>query len=437
VLLALLACADPPAPDAAVARPDIVMVSLDTTRADFVTAETAPHVTALAAKGARFSWALAHAPTTLSSHATVWTGLDPHGTGVVRNGTPLDPALDTLPVRLAAAGYDTIGVIGASVLERSQGLDRGFRVWDERLGLDRARRHEARAAEVTDRALERAKGHDPDKPLFLFVHYYDAHGPYDAPAPYTRVGGDPAYAGKLDGTQASVQALAAAMRADAADPADVTELRARYRGEIAYADAEVGRLLDGLALRDPVVVVFGDHGEVLGEERARPIGHGADVDLAATHVPLVFSGPGVPVATVPGVVGLSDVGATVLGLAGLPPTLGQGRDLAPLWRGSGEARTVLLEATQPVQVEAADTWPNLPMERGVARDGHLLVRAPWLSEPPRLYGIAPGQPPVDDPARRDALTATLDAWDRAAPAHRSTDVSEEMAEKLKALGYRE
>ncbi|MFZ5476030.1 MAG: sulfatase [Myxococcota bacterium] len=431
-MLLLPACADPSPP-----RPDIVLVSLDTTRADFVTPEVSPRVTSLAAKGTRFSWALAHAPTTLSSHATVWTGLDPHGTRVVRNGTPLERGVDTLPARLQDAGYDTVAVIGASVLERSQGLARGFRVYDERLGVDRTRRDEARAREVTDRALERAKGRDPDRPLFLFVHYFDAHGPYDAPAPWTRVGGDPAYAGPVDGSQASVQALAEAIRARTADPADLTELRARYRGEVAYVDAEVGRLLDGLALKDPVVVVFGDHGEMLGEDPHRPIGHGPDVDLPASHVPLVFSGPGVPVATVDGVVGLRDVGATVLGLAGLAPTLGDGRDLATLWRGEPDPRTVMLEATQPVDVELADAWPNLEKERGIARDGHLLVRAPWLGQSPALYALAPGQPLVVDRARLDALVADLAAWDAAAGAHRSTRVDADIAEKLKALGYRD
>lgn len=442
-LVGLLACEEGAPPDAAVVRdgprpPDVVLVSLDTTRADATDADTAPNLAALAARGVRFEGALAHAPTTLSSHSSVFTGLDPHRHGVVRNGHKLREDVATLAERFRDAGYATRGVAGASVLDDETGIARGFQLWDTKFTVERERRHEAVAADVTARAIRRAGKRAEGKPLLLFVHYFDAHAPYAAPEPWTRKFGDPAYAGPFDGTPTATKALGNALKAEKADPADLAEARARYRGEVAYADAELGRLLATLELHDPIVAVFGDHGEMLGEERERPIGHGADVDLPATHVPLVIAGPGVPAGVrVEGAVGLQDLGATLLALAGVGGGLGDGVDLAPLWAGAPADRLVPMEATQPDARERKDAWPNLSMERGVARGSHLLVAQPWLDEPPRLYGLAPGQPPVDDAEVRGELDAALRTWDAKAPGYAGADVSPEMDEALRALGYRE
>ncbi|MDP2316251.1 MAG: sulfatase [Pseudomonadota bacterium] len=445
MLLPLLACAPP--------KPDVVLVSLDTTRADALDAETTPNLWALAARGARFTQAYAHAPTTLSSHASVWTGLDPHGHRVPRNGYPLAAATPVLPERLAAAGYDTIGIIGASALARPMGMDRGFGTWDEQLSRKHVKRHEARAADVTDRALAHLEERRSRTPVFLFVHYYDAHAPYDAPAPWTTRWSDPAYAGPFDGSRAAMTALADASRAGTAAAADIAEARARYRGEVAYLDAELGRLL--ATLHDPYVVVFGDHGEALGDVEERAWGHGPDIDAPATHVPLLVAGPGVPARVIDTPVALSDVATTVLALAGGAGRLGQGRDLAPLWK-DGEGwldGSIYLEATQPHEVEATTTWNNLAMERGVVRGPWMLLRAPWLDQGPTLRPLPVGGSGVSDvsdvspvsgaasravpPGFQDALAAELSAWDAAAPPWRSVSMSDDTTEGLKALGYLE
>lgn len=425
-MLLLVACAP--------LLPDVVLVSLDTTRADMIDPATAPNIDALATVGARFEWALTHAPTTLSSHASVFTGLDPHRHGVVRNGHPLATDLPTLAERFAAAGYDTIGIAGASALDGSMEVGRGFRVWDDTFSVDRGRRHEALASDVTDRALARLARRGRRKPLFLFVHYYDAHSPYDAPAPWTHRWSDTAYGGYVDGTPEATHRLQGEIADGSFDPADLAELRARYRGEVSWVDSEVGRLLRGLDGPSRIVAVFGDHGEMFGETQARPFGHGADVDLAVSHVPLILSGRGVPRATVDTAVGLQDLGATLLSLAGLPGALGDGQSLERLWKG-GAGRDVLMEATQPDTHERKDAWPNLDMERGIASDGHLLVRAPWLAQGPRLHRLATGQPAADDPARAAAMGAALDAWDAAAPGWSATPLTPEMREALEALGY--
>lgn len=473
MLTLLLACAPPP--------PDVVLVSLDTTRADTIDAETTPTLWALAARGARFTQAYAHAPTTLSSHASVWTGQDPHGHRVPRNGYPLSAELPVLPERLAAAGYDTLGVIGASALARPMGMDRGFRLWDERLSrVENQKRYESRAAEVTDRALAQLGERRSRAAAFLFVHYYDAHAPYDAPAPWTTRWSDPAYAGPFDGTRRAMTALADASRAGVAAPADIAEARARYRGEVSYVDAELGRLL--ATLKDPYVVVFADHGEALGDVAGRAWGHGPDVDAPATHVPLIVAGPGVPATVIDTPVALSDVGATVLALARVSGGLGAGRDLAPLWRGEPWADAPLfLEATQPHQVEASTRWNNLPMERAVLRGAWRLTRAPWLDLGPTLERVSASPGLIHAPVAADVSTAAvshatadvsvvsaagvsvadvsvvspdvsavapppglaveldalLSGWDAAAPPWRDVRMGSDTTEGLKALGYLE
>lgn len=426
----LLACAAP--------KPDVVLVSLDTTRADAIDAETTPNLWALAARGARFTAAFAHAPTTLSSHASVWTGLDPHGHAVPRNGYALAADLPALPEKLAAAGYATIGVIGASALARPMGVDRGFAVWDERLDHKHEKRHEARAAEVTDRALAALAARPWRKPVFLFAHYYDAHAPYLPPAPYDTRWVDPGYRGGFDGSRRAMNAIAEAARAGNVDPADLAAMRARYRGEVAYIDAELGRLL--ATLDDPYVVVFADHGEALGDVAERPFGHGPDVDPPAVRVPLIVAGPGVPATVIDTPVALSDVGPTVLALAGVPGGLGEGRDLAALWTGGAfEERPVFLEATQPHQAERRGGWNNLPMERGVVSGSRLLLAAPWLGQAPTLgswrvdtSGVSPGEAEA-----LAELTAALTAWDAAAPPFREDTADEDTKAGLRALGYLE
>lgn len=448
-LLLLAACGTTaPAPTAEDARPspaagspDVILVSLDTTRGDMADAATMPNLDRLAREGARFSWAFSHAPTTASSHAALFTGLDPHGHGVVRNGHRLRDDVPTLAERFRDAGWDTAGFVAASVLDRATGLDRGFATWSLELPVARTRRHEARAEQVVDAARARIAAQPTDRPLFLFVHLYDPHGPYDAPAPWTRRFGDPAYDGPVDGTPASTTALANALRAGNAAPANVAELRARYRGELGYADAHLGRLLAARRSRPTLVAVLSDHGEALGDDvpLLQPIGHGADVDLVATHVPLVLAGPGIPTGvTSEATVATSNVGATLLARAGLAGGLGHGEDLAWAWSAvvPPHVGAVPLEATQPVEAASKTGWPNLPLERGVVRGDTLLVETPWRSQPARLYARAEGQPVREDAATTTALTEALRVWDGAAPKDGTAEQAQ-MKEALKALGYAE
>lgn len=451
--LLLLGCGQEPAalppPADLPAAPDVLLISLDTTRADALSAwgktggrATTPALDALATRGVRFEWALSAAPSTLSSHATVFTGLDPHGTQVVRNGYAIATELETLAERLAANGYDTMAVLGSSALGRPMNIDQGFRTWDETFSEKRKQRHEARATSVTDRAMAALAQRAPGKPVFVFAHYFDAHSPYAPPKAYKDRWSEPGKEQDFGTEDGALNGLANQIRTGrpASEWSDtLTELHNDYLSEVTYVDHEVARLLERVDLDRTIVVVFGDHGECFGEVPLRPFGHGMDLDLFETHVPLIIAGKGAPagkVVTTP--VGLIDIPATVLTLAGLPGTLGESVDLSPTWASTPPttSRTWFSEATVP-DVKRPAGWNNLDTERGVATDGYLLLRSPVEGNRPRLYRIADGQPEVQDEPRATELDQLLRAWDAKAPPHRDAKMSDATREGLKALGYAE
>lgn len=464
ILPVLLACSGKPAPP-----PTVVVISIDTTRADAIGAYAAelpwhpelpdsqrprpftPTIDRLAERGTRFSWALSHAPTTLSSHTSMMAGVDPHEHRVVRNGYPVPDDLPLLAEQLRSRGWDTIAVVGAAALERRMGLDRGFRVYEDHRDAAGAGDYMVAGSRVTETALQAVATHPAGDPLFLFVHYYDPHMLWvSAPPELRRAFLDPAYAGTVTGSLADIGRLTRAALSHRLDMADVRQARGLYLAEVAYVDREIGRLLGGLSdqglLDDSLVVVLSDHGETHDEaDRGRPWSHGPDVDLVDIHVPMVWAGTGrfgpdgdhpVPAGlVVDRQVRVMDLAPTVLGFLGMPP-IGHAEDLGPLFRGARPpAPPSFAEATQPVDAERTDAWNNLSMERAVALDGTLLVRTPLLSDVDMLYALDAEQSVVKDPARASRLRALLDSWDAAAPPHRDVTMAPETVEGLKALGY--
>src|SRR4051812_44967714 len=238
-LAMMLACGGPVAKPS---PPNILLVTIDTLRADRVGVGVAPAIDRLAASGLRFTAARTAVPLTLPSHATIHTGLLPPQHGVRENGAgALGDSHRTVAHLLKDAGYDTAAFIGAFVLDRRFGLAQGFDTYDDQIprNPNATERLEAErpASAVVDRAIAWLDHRDPGPrrpaPFFMWVHLYDPHAPYEPPAPF---------------------------RARATSP---------YDGEVAYADAQFARLLEALRLQntlaDTIVVVAGDHGEGLGE----------------------------------------------------------------------------------------------------------------------------------------------------------------------------
>lgn len=291
-------------------RPDLVLITLDTTRDDFVGpapdggASRTPNLDRLAARGTRFRRALAPSPLTLPSHASLLTGLAPPEHGLRDNSAKaLAGELPTLATVLSDRGYRTAAFVATRVLDRRFGLARGFDHYDDRMPAEKLGEYgfpERDAAAVTDAALGWLTDHREQRPLFLWVHYYDPHAPYQAPG---SAGNRP--------------------------------LRTRYGDEIAFVDQQIGRLL--AKLPEPrggrLVAVVGDHGEALGEHGERT--HGVFLYRASLEVPLIFAGPRVPRRkTVTEAVGTRRLAATVLALlfpkvpATLPGTVLPGLGLA-------------------------------------------------------------------------------------------------------------
>ncbi len=273
------------------APPSIVLITLDTTRADRVGsredgAPLTPNLDRLARSGTRWSNALTSSPLTLPAHCSLMTGLDPPAHGVRDNGVASLPAdVPTIASALSRLGYATGGFVASRVLDRRFGLARGFDLYDDAMVAERVGEQgypERDAAAVTGAALTWASKLPAARPYFLWVHYYDPHAPYEPP-------------GRWSGASAA----------------------RRYAAEIAYVDREIGRLLAGLPRGGRrIVAAVGDHGEMLGEHGEKE--HGVFLYRAALEVPLILSGPGVargrvvadPAAT-------RAVAATLLDLAGL------------------------------------------------------------------------------------------------------------------------
>lgn len=438
LLLALLGCRGPGR------QPLVLLISWDTTRADALSCyaeerlwrpdepDLGPHTPvadALAAGGLRFRWAFAHAPTTLSSHSSVMSGRDGHGHRVVRNGYPVPPELPLLAERFSAAGWDTIAVVGASTLEASMGLSRGFRIYDDRVGTKVRQRYEDRADRVTERALRRADERR-DRPLLLFVHYFDPHSPWDSASEAVRArfpeasGADPGplVPKALDGSLSRTEARGA---------------RAAYLAEVAWTDEQTGRLLEGLRRRGlldhALIALFADHGEVLDDPGAWPYGHGPDADPRSLHVPLILHGTGrfsLSVGVDDRPARLMDLGATVLARAGIAGGLGEGQDLL----ARAEVPPSFAEATKPEALERTDAWNNLDFDRSVVAEGHL-YRQSRLTGRRALHALAAGAPTVEDAALEPALRARIEAWDALAPGFRAARMSTGTEEALRALGY--
>jgi len=334
--------------------PNVLFLILDTVRAQDLSLYgygrlTSPEIERLASTGVTFDRAMAPAPWTLSSHASMFTGVAPDRLSADFHA-PLDAASPTIAEVLGARGYATGGfVANLDYTTRASGLDRGFTVyrdhplspglflsssyWIREAATPILRALGVHGALVGKSAVQVNREFlswmpSDGRPFFAFLNYFDAHTPYKLEPPYDRKFRDPGPRyWRFKPWERSYS------------DADLEEFRDSYNSAIAYEDAQVGALLREMerrgVLRNTLVILASDHGEHFGEHGGI-ISHGNSLYLPLLHVPLVISyPPRVPAGIrVRPAVSLQDIAATILDVLDFStePEM-PGRSLARYWNG--------------------------------------------------------------------------------------------------------
>ncbi len=446
--LGLAACA---APEDASGSPNVVLVTLDTTRADHLGLygyfrDTSPRIDAFSGQALVFDRAIVPIATTLPTHVSILTASYPLEHGVMANlehdGRRFvsSTGIRSFAEASRAAGYRTAAFVSAAPLKRGSGVEAGFEVFDEPSGDATHRRGDA-----TTGAALRWLAAQRDDPFVLWVHYYDAHWPFMAPETFTR----------LFRIDAALESWVSERRfsADTFRPGvGAEETRATlnaYDAEVRFLDTHVGRLIDALAARPDwnrtAVVLVGDHGEGLSQH-----GHAAHGGTwnEQLHVPLLMRIPGETPRRLAEPVSAVDVLPTLLGRLDVP---GFESFLA---QASG--RDALLEADAPGAVFSQDVG----RKRGTPGYRYALTTPRWKyfrhenGAPPReeLYDLRADPFELTDVSReheevvaalRSELAARLAAQRARATQLRGSEALETRAadpaiqEQLRALGYLE
>jgi arylsulfatase A-like enzyme len=387
----------------------VVLISVDTLRADHLSAYgykalVTPAIDALAADGVLFERAYSHVPTTLPAHTSMLSGLLPFEHGVRDNvGSVLASGYRLLPEWLRERGFETGGIVSADVLRGDTGISRGFDFFDSDMpavsgdvSSDRVRRDGSRSLEIAERWI----GERPTSKFFMFLHLYEPHAPYTAPAQY--------------------------------------QSHQPYDAAIAYADDIVARLLTFLKKRrlyeSATILFLSDHGEGLGDHGEQE--HGLFLYDATIRIPLIVKLPrsvshgrrvAAPVQQI-------DVVPTVLDLLGVP--------IPPSLRGRTLRQTLTTSAPLPdgpgIYAESFYGrlhfgWSEL---RSLTDAQYRFIRAPreelydLRSDPTQLRNIE-----ADRPRTAVAMRLALELLAKNAPVARPDDVSEERRARLASLGY--
>jgi arylsulfatase A-like enzyme/Flp pilus assembly protein TadD len=396
--------------------PNVVVITIDTLRADHLGCYgykqiRTPNIDALAADSARFERAYTPVPVTLPAHTVIFTGTYPMLSGMHDfSGNKLSPSQPTLASILKEQGYVTGAVIGAAVLDSRFGLNHGFDFYYDHFDFNRLQESNLEEMErpgnvVADVTLDWL-GKNYQNKFFLWMHLYDPHYPYRPPAPYN------------------------------------DDYKDRpYDGEIAFADAQVGRLIAFLKAkglyRNALIVLSGDHGESLGEHGEKT--HGFFIYNATLHVPLIIHLPEeAPAKVLPDPVSLVDVTPTVLQAlkVGIPSQV-QGRSLLSLFlpkTNDEEARSLYAETFLP---RLHFNWSEL---RAIETDKYQFIEAPkpelydLAKDPGETQNLYPGKKAVAEElrARLKKLIVEYSAGQELAE---KTGLDPALMERLKSLGY--
>jgi arylsulfatase A-like enzyme len=465
--LAMSGCSAPQPAPVEPRKPDVLLITVDTLRADRLgvygyDVPTSPNIDRLASRGVRFADTSAQWPKTWPSMASMLTGAYPKTIGVNYRSRTLHPTLLLLGEVFQKEGYRTAAVVANVNVGARFGFNQGFdefveswrESWSREAGdapFKQQRPGDVKrftnARIVTDHGLRWLEQSDPDKPFFLWLHYIDPHGPYLPPAEYEE------YFKDVDYPSAELPRSKVARYQVQFDPAtrqpisDLAHYLAQYDREVRFLDDEIGRLLGELE-EDTLVAFSADHGESFNEHDYW-LEHGKLSYQPTAALPLIFAQgdrlAGGRVVETP--VGLIDVPATLLEIAGIeiPPTF-EGDSLVGLIDGD----------------EAAWAPPHVFMESGYHDATQLTVRqAGWKlirvradedraamggvefelydldADPGELTNLAAERPDVVE-----RLSAVLDAWYTGGPRPRVKSgeldldsLTPEELEQLRSLGY--
>jgi arylsulfatase A-like enzyme len=444
------------------ATPSILLVSIDTLRADHLgiygyPRPTDPELAAATSRFARFSEAYTPLPLTVPGHVAIMSGRFPRELGVLNNRDRvlvLDGIPPLLAARLGDAGYRTAAVVASGILSRATGLDQGFGTYSQPdPNVKRGRRTADEVNAAAETLMEADEG-----PLFLFVHYYDAHDPYDYPELVgLELPADQKLADLLESRGlGDVQYHETLNRErdgpviENGEPLTLVGMVASYDAGVRYATEHVAELIRLWAAtphgRGSLVLVTSDHGEGLGQHGAWS--HGMNLYDESLRIPLLVRwGDGVGAGqTIEAVVSLLDLFPTILEFAGQQvPHDVPGRSLKSLAEPNGPGgrevfvaqRMRYVSSTRPARVRnwrAGDGFAVLSGEFKYVQDGREM---PLLFDrsvdPGELHNIASGRPAVEK-TLRDALTRWLTAFPEAA-GREPAPVDEERLELLRSLGY--
>lgn len=401
-------------PSAAEKKPNVLLITLDTLRADYLSCNGAknvetPHLDRLAKDGANFTRARTSAPLTLPAHASIMTGNYPPVHGVRDNGAFRLPEEQlTLAEILQGQGYETAAFIGAFVLDRQFGLAQGFGnyeegSWDSGGGVN-SLAAERRGGTVYDDFSTWLENRAEKKPFFAWVHLYDPHAPHDPPEPFRKKYTDNPYA-----------------------------------GEVAYTDAVVGMIVEDIEARElldsTLIAVVGDHGEGLGEHGERT--HSLLIYNSTIHVPMLLHFPGhIPSGKkIDHLTRAIDLAPTILDYLGLPSTIGQGASLRSLIDGK-QLDEEIVAYSESLYASLNLGWSGL---RALEADNHRFILAPRQElydlgkDPGERVNLIDSQPKTGE-ALESGLASLMEAMG-SSESHVGPTVDPQTEEMLRRLGY--
>jgi len=389
----------------------VVLISLDTCRADHLSCygyaqPTTPHIDALARQGYLFKHAKSPIPVTLPAHTSMLTGtIPPHHGKHENKDMDFDPSHVTLAALLKAKGYSTGAFVGSQILNGRFGLNRGFDTYDDRfVKQGQNGPSERRAEEVNRTAFAWLEKHK-ENPVFLFLHYYDPHDAYNPPEPFA-----------------------------------TTFKESPYAGEIAYTDHCIGQVvakLKSLSMYESsLIIVTGDHGEMLGEHGETT--HMYFIYQSAINVPLIFKLPGsMGAQPIDDMASIIDIVPTVCDLKGIDPPAGiQGKSLAPYFGhtpSQSEDRHLYCESLHPTKYEAnsllglvSTQWKYIQTTRPELYD--------LQKDPEEQTNLAEAHP---DQARvlKDHLAFILEQTVRQETGQEDMPLDADLLKHLRSLGY--